>query len=1013
MLQSMGIAAKKHCKKIIECGVKVNAANNNGETALINACYSGQTESVRLLLKNKADPNIYDTKGCRSIHAAVIGNCTHDTLQEIASKSFVNTQTFVGAETALYIACLRRQQDLIRILLEATANPNITSTEGLTSLHAAVIGGCSKRIIQEIIKHGADINATNKSGITTLIVACWKVNVEAINVLLKAKADCNITDATGETCIHHAVHVGCSKETLQAIIDHGADVNATDNYKRTALMIGCQNDNVEAITVLLSAGADSNTADINGGTWMHYAAFGGCSKETLQSIIGNGAEVNVRDKYNATALIVACGKGNEEAINVLLSTEANCNITDADGATCFHHAVFGGCSKETLQAIINHGADINAGDNNNRTPLMIGCWKDNVEAINVLLNAGADSRIVDVNGATCFHHAVLGGCSKGTLQAIIDHDTDIDAADNNNRTALMIGCWKDNVEAINVLLNAGADSRIVDVNGATCFHHAVLGGCSKGTLQAIIDHDTDIDAADNNNRTALMIAFNKDNVEAIDVLLNAGADSNIPCADGTTSIHHAVHGGCSKETLQAIISHGADINAADNTNRTALMIGCWKDNEKVIDVLLNAGADSNITDSMGATWIHYAVHGDCSKETLQAIIDNGADINAAGNGKKTALMIGCWKGNIEAINVLLNAGADSNITDDVGETCIHHAVNGGKETLQAIINHGADVNVRDKHSVTALMVACWKENVDAINILLNAGADPTIADTKGFTSIHYSVHVDCSKETISALIGHGADVNTADKNNETALMQACKMKYADTMSVLLNLGADPNIVDCNVETCLHAAVRSQCNNAMLQEIIDHGVDVNVRSKYGGTAIMIACMQGTALKENKNAVNVLLNAGADPNITSTFGETCLHAAISRHCSKEVLHELIDHGVDVNARSKHGVTAIMIACMQGVAQRENIDAFNVLLNAGADLNIENINGETCLHAAVSGHCSKEVLQELINHGVDVNARSKKGVTAIMTACVQGVSQKENADAIYVLLNAGADLALYMLW
>ena len=226
----------------------------------------------------------------------------------------------------------------------------------------------------------------------------------------------------------------------------------------------------------------------------------------------------------------------------------------------------GGSSKEVLGTIIGHGADVNAKNKHDVTALMQACKKGSVEIINVLLNAGADSSIADINGATSIHYAVVGGCSKGTLQSIIGQGADVNASNKDNVTALMIACLKGDVETINVLLIAGADLNISTDEHGTCILHAIIGGCSKDVLATIIDHGVNVNATCNNNRTALMLACQKGNLDAIDVLLNAGANPNIADYEGATWIDYAVAGGCEKEAHQAIISHGGDVNATNKNN---------------------------------------------------------------------------------------------------------------------------------------------------------------------------------------------------------------------------------------------------------------------------------------------------------------------------------------------------------------------------------------------------------------------------------------------------------------
>ena len=109
------------------------------------------------------------------------------------------------------------------------------------------------------------MNATNKENVTTLMLASWMGNIDAINVLISAGANRTIEDANGNTWIHYAIGGDCSKEVLQSIIDLGADVNATNKENVTALML-VEKGNVDIMNVLFGAGADYTIED----AWWQY-----------------------------------------------------------------------------------------------------------------------------------------------------------------------------------------------------------------------------------------------------------------------------------------------------------------------------------------------------------------------------------------------------------------------------------------------------------------------------------------------------------------------------------------------------------------------------------------------------------------------------------------------------------------------------------------------------------------------------------------------------------------------
>ena len=859
-------------RAIIDHGADVNVVNNRGQTALWFACVNGQESFVGILLDTGADPNIADKHRESCLHAAIHGHCNTETIQKLIDRgAHVNAVNNDGA-TPLLLVCSAAQAESVELFLTLGADPNIADVDGDTSILNAIEGYCSVTTMQYLIDNGANVNATNNKGLTALLKACSYRQMDVVKVLLEAGADPTIVDDVHYSSLHAAVDGRCSKDTLQALVDHGAHIDAERKDGTNALLRACKTGQSESVRFLLEAGADVNIAKPNGNTCLHEAVCGRCSKEILQKIIEQGINVNAVNKEKMSALQLACESAQAESIKLLLQKGSDTNISDARGNTSLHAAVYGCCTNDTLQEVIAHRVHLDARNTYCETALWLACSYRQQGSIKILLESGSNPNIADNNGDTCLHAAVRGGCSKKIVHMIIEHCSDVNATNQENITPLAIACLNKDERAINVLLNARANPNIADYTfGDTCLHKAVTGDCSIEVLQTIIDHGADVNATNTRNETALARACAYKNESAIKVLLNARADPNI--ADdtyGDTCLHKIVTGDCSIEVLQAIIDHGANVNATNAIDETALARACAYKNEGAINVLLNARADPNIADeTYGDTCLHTVVSGNCSIEVLQAIIDHGANVNATNAIDETALARACAYKNEGAINVLLNARADPNIADEThGDTCLHKVVTGNCsiEVLQAIIYHGANVNATNTRNETALTLACVYKNEGAINILLNAKADPNFADyTCGDTCLHKAVTQECSKEVLVAIIGHGVDVNAANKENETALTIACIIKNEGAINVLLNARADPNIADADGDTCLHYAVTQECRNEVLQAIIDHGVDVNAADKRNETALTIACAN-----RNEDAINVLLNASAAPNIAEADG-----------------------------------------------------------------------------------------------------------------------------------------------
>ena len=1014
-------------RALIDHGVDIGATRKDGTNALLLACRKGQSESVRFLLDAGVDVGITKQNGNTCLHEAVSGCCNKDILQSIIQQGVnVNAVNSEG-KTALLRACESKQGESVKLLLEMKADPNISDTNGHTSLHAGILGRCTNDILREIITYKVYLNAQNKNGETALLLACSRSQQDSIRILLKAGSNTNIENNDGDACLHAAVLGDCSKKIISSILDHGAYVDAknkdnvtalltactkgnndvisvflnaganvkvADKKNVTALMVACRRRQEGAINVLLNAGAEINTENEDGFTCLHVAVSGHCNKETLHALLDHGADVNATNKLNQTPLSLACSTGNEDTISVLLTAGTDLSITNFDGKTCLHDAVDGGCSKDVLQVLIDHGVDVNVTDKLNCTALMLASKKKNEDAIEVLLNAGADTHFADADGYTCLYYATDGDCSKEVLQAIISYGADVNATNKTNVTALMIACERWNENAINILFNAGANPNIADADGRTCLHYAVENNCSTQVLQSMISQGVNVNATNKKNVTALMIACEEGTKDAVNLLLNAGAEPNIVDADGDTWLHYAARNYCHSNVIHNIFTHVGDVNATNKKNVTALMLACSYLNKCAINSLLNAGADPKIRDTNDNTWLHYAARNYRFTEAIQAIISHGIDLNATNKKNVTALMIACQYLNKGVIYILLNAAADPNIADANGDTFLHYAARNivYSDVFQAIILHGADVNATNKTNVTAFMLACEKRNKDVIHVFLNAGVDLNIADADGDACFHYAARNYQFTDVLQVIISLGLDVNGTNNKNVTALMLACKEGKKDAIDVLLSDGADPNIADADGATCLHYAARNYRSTDVLPVIISLGLDVNGTNNKNVTALMLACKEG-----KKDAIDVLLSDGADPNIADADGATCLHYAARNYRSTDVLQVIISLGLDVNGTNNKNVTALMLACKEGKK-----DAIDVLLSDGADPNIADADGDTCLHYAARNYRSTEVLQAILSHGIDVNATNKCNVTALMKMCQNG-----NLAGINVLLNAAADI------
>jgi ankyrin repeat protein len=179
--------------------------------------------------------------------------------------------------------------------------------------------------------------------------------------------------------------------------------------------------------------------------------------------------------------------------------------------------------------------------------------------------------------------------------------------------------------------------------------------------------------------------------------------------------------------------------------------------------------------------------------------------------------------------------------------------------------------------------------------------------------------------------------------------------------------------------------------AEIRDALRDGIPVNTADSAGYTALHSALMNG-----NPQAVQVLLDAGADVAAVTSDGTTCLAlAAGARHW--DLIPMLLKAGADPNQRCPNRITPLYIACLTGHGP-----TVELLLDAGADVNARASSGATpAIAGAVAEDDAASILRQLIRHGADINAAEQSGYTPLMYAAERG-----QADLVCILLAYGAD-------
>jgi cytohesin len=257
-------------------GADIAAADRLGLTALHMVAQTGNVAMARLLLDQGANPN------------AAVG------------RSLV-LPVFEG-DTPLSLATICSRRDLVELLLQRGADPNVRLRDSFAALHLAE----SADIATLLIAHGASTTARGYEDRTPLHQAAMQGRLDVATVLLAHGSDIESKDEQGRTPLHLAVdQPASSPEIVALLLRHGANANARSSQQETALQAALTRDR-KIVQILLDAGADVNSQDRWQRTSLHRAVQAG-DPALVALLLSHGANVNARDSTNRTPLYYTWG----------------------------------------------------------------------------------------------------------------------------------------------------------------------------------------------------------------------------------------------------------------------------------------------------------------------------------------------------------------------------------------------------------------------------------------------------------------------------------------------------------------------------------------------------------------------------------------------------------------------------------------------------------------------------------------------------------------------------------
>ena len=254
---------------------------------------------------------------------------------------------------------------------------------------SAVRSGDRQRVEKLIAADPEIVNATDAAGSTALHHAAGFGTLETVELLLDKGAEVDAKNRRSSTPLHWAIH---DEARVRLLLAHGAAINAKQVEDRTPLYQAAVLANGNAVLRhLLEKGGDPSLATLVGRTPL-MAAAGRGDTEAMLLLIAKGADINRKNGAGGTALMAAATNGNPRAVGLLLEKGADASVRSKRNETALGNAATAGV-EETFKLLLDRGADVNIQNFRGYSPLMFAASSDTAPAgiVKMLLSNGADT----------------------------------------------------------------------------------------------------------------------------------------------------------------------------------------------------------------------------------------------------------------------------------------------------------------------------------------------------------------------------------------------------------------------------------------------------------------------------------------------------------------------------------------------------------------------------------------------------------------------------------------------
>ncbi|MFY7842696.1 MAG: ankyrin repeat domain-containing protein [Rhabdochlamydiaceae bacterium] len=1015
----------------------IDAQDNQGRTALClstNVLFGQCIENniphtISLLLQYGANPFIKD-QSKESIWEKIFAKFEDQVIDTLIKKSSLDKHDeFYPPYFLLFLSLKHQRFSTFKTLSQKGFDPFYEDSHRMTPFLMLITSGRNKEVADILEKNPSSeqINHQTIEGKTALFLACEYNHTTLAICLMNLEKTLFLPDLSASTPLMKACENG-NLDLVEFILkrfDH-VDINSPNKKGETAFLLAAQNGHLSLLKYLSKHNPHYLSQNQNGETSLLLAIKNRhlpVAKYLLETVEEkNRAEyINRGDNTRHYPLTEAILNGDEELVRLILKLEADIKVSTENNLTPLGLTILkqdDGLFNTILSHIPKHRLSdhLNHQDKKGHSPIALAILNNNIKALAILLNLGADPYLKTHEKASPLLLATLYNNLEAVKMLLSHNSSDaarmriyVNEKNHTGQSPLLLAIEQKNKLIVEMLLGKGGDIFTKNQKGSTPLLACCLMG-DKDIFDLILKQIPEshlkevLNERDMEGNTPLILACFGGHLEIVKELLRKKSNPWL-CNQNQltpllTAIYHK-HGDIVYELIKSIDkplgSHF--INQMSDLKKSAIHAACSNGFKSILKDLIDQGADLKTLDNYHSTPLlnlivhlndHYAKQAfkQITEEDKKLVLwwlksTEKSDLEQKNSVGNSIVYEALKLGHTDILQLFIDKNISFSIPDKYLFSILSRFVSNDLRKLQAISNNPllkANFKVVDKAGVSLLMLKVFQEEITSCQALLNLIRDKDYVNQEssdGSSALKIAIRKK-NAPIIKLLLSFGAKVTT--KGGESPLKVALKERDPRVCSILLKSVKEEDIPSLINDPELIFESFKTANHVMIRWLIDKKSCFNIMNADKETPLMIASFQGN-LSIVEEILKTIPHKESHLNLTNKEGLSALSLALlGQHF--HVASFLWQKGAQLIPKETRSVSELHSAIYVGHLPFVN----KILHTSPVSVDLVDQNKETPLMIAARLN-RYQIAEKLLEEKGDTALTNHKGQTALMIATEQG--------------------------